>query len=196
MGRINKTCFTKMIETSRVVRVAPTGSPTQALYRAASDVGLHGIARLFFALRPNVQAVTERMAGYITEHVPHPSGDPLVHVLLRHAFGDMADCKAALMPVDETDLQVAFYRGLFRSLPALTEVDVRAGEEVWDPFAGEPLTQWLRSHLPAVIQEVEPGEALGNLTPRAFRIAVAAYLFTSHDLAEIGGQFDRIMADT
>ncbi len=170
-----------------------TDSAKTILARALRETALTAQARLWFAFRPNVQAVCERLAFYITDKVKHPSAEPLLNVLLKHAFADLARAKAADV-TDDAQLQVAFYTGLCRVLPALLEVKVSRRGSVWDPFLGEPLAEWLANHPGAQFADVDPDPVRGILQPSAFRAAMVGFLFSPRDMAEIGKGIKQVLA--
>lgn len=163
------------------------------LARALRATGLAASARLWFAFRPSVLAVCERMAYYITDQIKHPSGDPLLYVLLRHAFAGL-DGARARGATQEHELQIAFYAGLCRALPSLMEVMVIKRATIWDPFLGEPLSEWLFTHPGAKFQDIEPDEERGVLPPPAFRAAMINFIFSPRDLAEIGSGVREVLA--
>lgn len=158
------------------------------LTQALRDLKLGVTARLNFLRYPEAEQIAEALAWHLTTYPPHPRrDDSILHLVLEDAFKSMAATNKSFLaeagnedddefePTDaqEEELFVVFCVGLFKALPSLAEVEIKAHKEVWDPIASPPLGDWLRARLPVDIRlrDELPAEVLAR-APSKFRAAM------------------------
>ncbi len=151
---------------------------------AARRAGIHVELRDALARLPTAQALTQRVAYYLTADLPHPAGLPLLDLCLRTGLAYYRDSVAA-GEKNRTRLFMEFVAGLFTPLPAVVEIAVRAGGDAWDPLKGEALTAWRDAHpgtqmIPGVLVE-----SIAATPPRAIRAALAFPLINPANLAHL-----------
>lgn len=140
---------------------------------------------------PMTRPYLERLAWFITDDVPHPSGERLLDVLLNNGLSWMAIRQDQLTDAGGHDVLLAFVAGTLQALPAVGEAVVSGKAlkdgSVWDPLEGEPLGVWRERHAPISISLADPHGDFVDRRTTEVRTMLANHLLTSADLAVLRG---------
>jgi len=174
----------------------PVREASALLNRALSRSAIGHEVRVALAQFPIVKPIIERLAWYVTDQMPVPVNfaRSLLALCLVYAQRQLTKAQAASLSPVSNAVRNAWVSGLYWHVPMMVEVDVAAGDEHWDPFAGEPLGLWLKSHGQPSFRLVTPADGYAFVSPRVMRMAVAAATMKPDELAELGLSLEAIAA--
>lgn len=131
--------------------VHPPASPRAALDQAMLETRVTDIASMIFLQWEPIRQIYERMAWMLTNDLPHPSGQPLLQVILVQSIQEFGR-QIAMKPDDTESAYVEMLHQAFALLPSVLEVEVRGKKgEIWDPLADDPLGKWSQQHGPVTV---------------------------------------------
>lgn len=186
-----------MVRASRPSQTSPPGAGGALLNRALSKAGLGHHLRVAFAQFPQARVIAERLAWYLTDRVPLPvnfSRTLLPHCLT-YAYLQLERAQRQTLDPVSIEVRNAFVSGLYWHTPMMVEIEtVSAKGALWDPFAGQPLGDWMVRHGEPGFRLIAPSDEHVAVGPRTMRAAVANATMTPEDMATLGMSLEALAA--
>lgn len=178
-------------------RVPPSGGEPM-LRGALKRLGVSTRMSAMYIQWPLTKAYLERLAWYVTDELPHPSGERLLDVLINNGLTWMAIRQDQIADSGGHDVLLAFVAGTLQALPALGELTVvgRSGPDgdEWEPLAGTPLGTWRTHHAPISVSFADPHGDFVDRRTTEIRAMLVNYLLTPADVALLRGNIGELVS--
>lgn len=143
------------------------------LDNALREVNAGHVLRSVFTAQPHVREAMEQIAWYVSPHIRHFGGQPLLQAAILRAVNRIARAREIHGDSRRQELATAALAGLMDPLPYLNEVLLVDRNEVcWTMGKDRPLSEWLHEHTPVSVHHRDDDDPALDKRPIDIRMAI------------------------